>query len=82
MHQKERVIRHGETGYVVAGNAPQILADTIARLFSSQNNGIRPAGYIRGSVARFNWANIADFSTIVADVPFRGARQIREYMTT
>ncbi|MBT9163933.1 MAG: D-inositol 3-phosphate glycosyltransferase [Chloroflexi bacterium] len=56
----ESLIRQGETGYVVAGNAPQTLADTIARLFSSQNNGIRPAGYIRGSVARFSWANIAE----------------------
>ncbi|MCL0073762.1 glycosyltransferase [Dehalococcoidia bacterium] len=56
----ESLIRQGETGYVVAGNAPQTLADTIARLLSSQSNGIRSAGYIGNSVAGFNWANIAE----------------------
>lgn len=55
----ESLIRQGETGYIVAGNAPQTLADTIATLFSGQSNGIRPASYIRGSVAGFNWSNIA-----------------------
>ncbi|MCL0057243.1 glycosyltransferase [Dehalococcoidia bacterium] len=55
----ESLIRQGETGYIVAGNAPETLADTIATLFSSQSNGIRSASYIRGSVAGFNWSNVA-----------------------
>ncbi|MCL0029817.1 glycosyltransferase [Dehalococcoidia bacterium] len=55
----ESLIRQGKTGYIVAGNAPQTLADTIATLFSGQSNGIRSASYIRGSVAGFNWSNIA-----------------------
>ena len=55
----ESLIRQGETGYIVAGNAPQTLTEAIGKLLSEQNNGIRSGGYIRGSVAGFNWANIA-----------------------
>jgi len=55
----ESMIRQGETGYIVADNAPQTLADTIGKLLSEQINGIRSASYIRESVAGFSWANIA-----------------------
>jgi len=56
----ESVIRQGETGYVVSDNAPQHLADTIDMLLSKQDNGFRSASYIRESVARFSWSNIAE----------------------
>jgi D-inositol-3-phosphate glycosyltransferase len=56
----ESVIRQGETGYIVVGNAPQILADAIGKLLSERRNGVRSAGYIRDSIAGFNWANIAE----------------------
>ncbi len=56
----KNIILQGETGYVVAGNAPAKLADKIARLLS------RPpldTEAIRDSVSRFSWSNIAEAVT-------------------
>lgn len=53
------IIRHGETGYLVAGNSPRRLAEKIELLFSRNEALSRSAGYIRDSVLKFSWSNIA-----------------------
>jgi D-inositol-3-phosphate glycosyltransferase len=52
------IIRQGETGYVVADNAPGHLADKIGSLLSSPN--VKSALSIRASVCGFSWPNIAE----------------------
>ena len=54
------IIRQGETGYVVADNAPHHLADKIALLLSRPSTAIESALSIRASVSRFSWSNIAE----------------------
>lgn len=54
----ESVIRQGETGYVVADNAPHHLADKIALLLSTSE--AKSVSSIRASVTRFSWSNIAE----------------------
>lgn len=54
------VIREGETGYVVADNAPRRLARRIYRLLSDPDHRMNPAPAIRASVSRFGWPHIAD----------------------
>lgn len=54
------IIRQGETGYVVADNAPHHLADKIALLLSRPSTDIKSAPSIRASVSRFSWSNIAE----------------------
>jgi len=54
------IIRQGETGYVVADNAPHHLADKIALLLSRPSTDIESAPSIRASVSRFSWSNIAE----------------------
>ncbi len=54
------IIRQGETGYVITGNAPRRLADKIALLLSKSNTGTESALAIRASVSRFSWSNIAE----------------------
>jgi len=54
------IIRQGETGYVVADNAPHNLADKIALLLSRPSTDIKSAPSIRASVSRFSWSNIAE----------------------
>ena len=54
------IIRQGETGYVVADNAPHHLADKIALLLSRPSTDIESALSIRASVSRFSWSNIAE----------------------
>lgn len=52
------LIRQGESGYLVADNAPPGLAQKIDRLLSAKN-GAGHAGSIRESVVRFDWPVIA-----------------------
>jgi len=54
----ESVIRQGETGYVVADNAPFRLADKIALLLSMPKKEVN--GSIRASVMGFSWSKIAE----------------------
>ena len=54
------VIRQGETGYVLADNAPRHLAQKIAMLLSDSGVGVESADLARASVARFGWSNIAE----------------------
>ncbi len=53
------IIRQGETGYVVADNQPQHLAEKIARFVTGEEKGPTFASSIRESVTRFAWPNIA-----------------------
>ena len=59
------IIREGETGYVVADNEPQHLAEKIDLLLSKTNSDINSALAIRASVSRYSWSNIAE--TIVGE---------------
>jgi D-inositol-3-phosphate glycosyltransferase len=54
-----RIIRQGETGYVVADNAPHHLAEKIDLLLSRPSPDKNSALSIRESVTRFGWSNIA-----------------------
>jgi D-inositol-3-phosphate glycosyltransferase len=56
----KNVIRQGETGYVVANNTPQHLADKIALLLSRPNPDTESTLSIRASVSRFSWSNITE----------------------
>lgn len=53
------IIRQGETGYVVADNTPQHLADKIALLLSRAPD-MKSALKTRTSVSGFDWSNIAE----------------------
>jgi len=53
------IIRQGETGYVVADNAPHRLAEKIDLLLSRPGSDKSSALSIRASVTRFDWSNIA-----------------------
>ncbi|MFC1906437.1 glycosyltransferase, partial [Chloroflexota bacterium] len=54
------VIHQGETGYVIAQNAPRCLADKIALLLYKPITDTESALSIRASVSRFGWSNIAE----------------------
>jgi len=56
----ESVIRHGETGYVVADNTPESLADKISRLLSTPNGKPDFVPSIRASVAKYSWSHISE----------------------
>ena len=56
----ESVIRHGETGYVVADNTPESLADKISRLLSTPNGKPDFVPSVRASVAKYSWPNISE----------------------
>ncbi|MCJ7743709.1 MAG: glycosyltransferase [Dehalococcoidales bacterium] len=54
-----KIIRPGETGYVVANASPTELADKIALILSRPVRDTTSIQSIRASVARFSWSNIA-----------------------
>jgi len=56
----ENVIRFGETGYIVIDNAPQHIADKIAKLLSMSKTKKEATSSIRRSVTQFSWSNIAE----------------------
>jgi len=55
----ENIIIDGKTGYVVADNTPELLADRISRLLARPHGGNSDKALLVQSVARFDWANIA-----------------------
>jgi D-inositol-3-phosphate glycosyltransferase len=56
----EKVIRQGETGYVVKDNAPYRLAGKIALILSTTKADAEAIQAIRASVTRYSWSNIAE----------------------
>jgi len=56
----KNIIRQGETGYVIADNAPGNIAASIASILSKPPRDTESTLAIRASVSRFNWANIAE----------------------
>ncbi len=56
----KNIIRPGETGYVVADNSPEKIADGIAGLLSMPDRDRESTLAIRASVSRFNWPSIAE----------------------
>lgn len=55
----KKIIRPGETGYVVASDNPAQLADSLALALSRPVRDTASIQTIRASVARFSWSNIA-----------------------
>ena len=55
----KKIIRPGETGYVVANASPTELADKMALILSWPVRDTTSIQSIRASVARFSWSNIA-----------------------
>lgn len=55
-----RIIRPGETGYVVDNNDPVNLAQKITLLLSRSSSDLETALSIRASVIGFDWSNIAE----------------------
>jgi D-inositol-3-phosphate glycosyltransferase len=55
----KKIIRPGETGYVVDNASPAQLADKIASVLSWPERDGSSIQSIRASVARFSWSNIA-----------------------
>jgi D-inositol-3-phosphate glycosyltransferase len=53
------IIRQGETGYVVENNSPEKLAAGINALLSNPQLDAESTLYIRASVSRYDWAEIA-----------------------
>jgi len=56
----ESVIRNGETGYVVADNAPESLAGKILQLLLASNGKPDFVHSVRASVAKYSWSNISE----------------------
>ena len=54
------IIRQGETGYVVADNAPARLAASISSLLSRPSRDTESVFSTRASVSRFDWSKIAE----------------------
>jgi len=54
------VIRQAETGYVVPGGSPHLLAQKISLLLSKPEAGAESIGLMQASVSGFNWASIAE----------------------
>jgi D-inositol-3-phosphate glycosyltransferase len=55
----KKIIRPGETGYVVANASPAQLANKISLILSRPVRDTSSIQSIRASVARFSWSNIA-----------------------
>jgi D-inositol-3-phosphate glycosyltransferase len=55
----KNIIRQGETGFVVPENTPPRLAGAIALFLGEAPRDTETARFIRSSVGRFAWANIA-----------------------
>lgn len=55
-----RVIRQGETGYVVRDNAPRSLADKISLVIARSNVDTESRLRIRESVSGFGWPSVAE----------------------
>ena len=53
------IIRHAETGYLVADNEPRRLADKIRLALTRSDNGTHPARVMRASLSPFSWPKIA-----------------------
>jgi D-inositol-3-phosphate glycosyltransferase len=56
----KNIIRQGETGYIVADNSPERLAESISSLLSRPSRDIESVLPIRASVNKWDWANIAE----------------------
>jgi len=56
----ENIIRHGETGYLVADNDPRSLADNITLALSRSDNNEHLESVTRTSLEPFGWSHIAE----------------------
>ena len=55
----ERILREGETGYVVADASPRGLADSIEKIIARASNHLLSAHAIRASVLQYGWSHVA-----------------------
>lgn len=70
----ESVIRHGETGYLVADNNPQHMARKLELLLHRPNGSAESVNSMRASAARFSWSSVAaalekECRTVLANYP-------------
>ena len=56
----ENIIRHGQTGYLVADNEPSGLAEKITLALAQSDDNKRLASVMRTSLVPFRWTNIAE----------------------
>jgi D-inositol-3-phosphate glycosyltransferase len=56
----KNIIKQGETGYIVADNSPERLAESISSLLSRPSRDTESVLSIRASVSKWDWANIAE----------------------
>lgn len=56
----KNLVKHGETGYIVASNTPQHLADGLSMFLSRPARDMETALSVRASVANYKWADIAE----------------------
>lgn len=55
----KKIIKHGETGYILSGKSPEELALGISFQLASASKDMESALSIRASVSQWDWANIA-----------------------
>jgi len=77
----ETLLREGETGHIVAGGTPQLLAAGIEKFTANSVAGKLSATAIRGSVLKFGWdtvvsAIVDEYGTLLDQ--YHGARVSRE----
>ncbi len=56
----ENIIRHGQTGYLVADNEPRGLAEKITLALAQSDSNEHLASVMRTSLVPFRWTNIAE----------------------
>jgi D-inositol-3-phosphate glycosyltransferase len=56
----EKVVRQGQSGFVVEDNDPARLADGVAALFDTEGSDLKSADSIRASVEAYSWSKIAE----------------------
>ncbi|HSW58606.1 MAG TPA: glycosyltransferase [Dehalococcoidales bacterium] len=55
----KNIIIEGQTGYVIAGSHPPLLADRLGQILRHQSPELGSQTAIRGSILRYSWKNIA-----------------------
>ena len=63
----QKIIRNGETGYVLTDLRPRILAEKLAEVLSKTNPRFHDQQRIRSSISSYSWSNIAEAMSLEFD---------------